>query len=278
MFEALFILTTVDAGTRVGRFLLQAVLGLFSRRLADTRSTSANLFASALLVAAWGYFLVQGVLDPLGGINSLWPLFGIANQLLAIVALCLCTTLLIKMGKARHLWVTGIPLLWLGTVTFTAALQKIAHPSPKIGFLSLADKLSGDLAAGSVPAEKIIATQRTIFNLQLDAVVCGVFLILVVTILIASVRRWVGMLRGTSPRDLKESTPVWLRDEELREPAAAPGFFGKLAAHGLLLLALVRSMVGGQIEKVPVAGGVDQAEGKAWAKSQEERFKRPKCC
>ncbi len=314
MFEALFILTTVDAGTRVGRFLLQAVLGLFSARLADTRSTRANLFASALLVSAWGYFLVQGVLDPLGGINSLWPLFGIANQLLALVALCLCTTLLIKMGKTRHLWVTVLPLLWLGTVTFTAALQKIAHPSPKIGFLSLAGKLKNDLAAGSVPTEKIVATQRTVFNLQLDAVVCGVFLMLVVILLLASIRRWVGMLRGTSPRDLRESTPVWLSDEEMREPPAAPGFFGRLAAHGMLLFALVRSVVGGQVEAGKVsmsgAGGSEtgrgkvhglmhcetqsteglglapdlanaanpETAGKAWAKAQEERFKQPRCC
>lgn len=289
MFEALFILTTVDAGTRVGRFLLQAVLGLFSRKLADTRSTSANVFASAVLVSAWGYFLVQGVLDPLGGINSLWPLFGIANQLLALVALCLCTTLLIKMGKARHLWVTGVPLLWLGTVTFTAAIQKIFHSSPKIGFLSLADKLKSDLAAGLIPAEKILATERTIFNLNLNAVVCGAFLSLVIIILMTSLWRWYGMLRESSPRDLRESSPVWLSDEEMREAPAAPGFLGRMAAHGILLMALVRSMVGGQVEPAHAESQTEVATkiattgdtgtlGHAWAKAQEERFKKPKCC
>ncbi len=280
MFEALFILTTVDAGTRVGRFILQAFLGHFHPAWGNTRSRPANLAASALLVAAWGYFLYQGVVDPQGGINSLWPLFGIANQLLALIALCLATTVLLKMGRRRRMWITALPLLWLGAVTFTAGLEKIFSANPKIGFLSGAKALAARLAEGALPAAQAAALGRAAFNLKLDAVVAAVFLLLVAAILAASLRRWWELLRGGQP-DLRESAPVWLTPEQLRESPAA-GMLRPAGAVAGMLLALLRQ--GGMPpppQPLPDQGVqlTTAAElGAAWARQEEERLQKPRCC
>jgi carbon starvation protein len=203
MFEALFILTIIDAGTRVGRFMLQDLLGHVSAPLGRTSWMPGVIATSAAVVAAWGYFLVQGVRDPLGGINSLWPLFGISNQLLASIALCVATTILLKMHGAKYMWITCVPLVWLVGATFTAAWQKIFSPVPAIGFLAQADKLEAALRAGT--AGNPAASQTLIFNARLDAAVCGVFLVLVAVILLDSVRVWAGILSGSGDRRLHEA-------------------------------------------------------------------------
>jgi carbon starvation protein len=215
MFEALFILTIIDAGTRVGRFMVQDLLGHVSAPLGRTSWMPGVIATSAAVVAAWGYFLVQGVRDPLGGINSLWPLFGISNQLLATIALCVATTILLKMHGARFMWITCTPLAWLVGATFTAAWQKIFSPIPAIGFLAQADKLEAALGTGS--AVNPAATQALIFNARLDAGVCGVFLVLVAVILLDSVRVWAGILSGSGDRRLREAPFVVsrLQAEEL---------------------------------------------------------------
>jgi carbon starvation protein len=189
MFEALFILTLIDAGTRVGRFMIQDALGHVWKPMGRTSWYPSILATSALMVGGWGYFLWQGVKDPLGGINSLWPLFGIANQLLATVALCVATTIIIKMGRARYAAVTLAPLAWLVSVTFTASWQKMFDPNPRIGFLAHARNLAS--AAAHTPE-----TSRIIFNDRLDAAVTGLLLIMVALILLESVILWWRVLSG----------------------------------------------------------------------------------
>jgi carbon starvation protein len=196
MFEALFILTIIDAGTRVGRFMLQDLLGHVHPALGRTSWMPGVIATSSAIVLAWGYFLYQGVRDPLGGINSLWPLFGIANQLLAAIALCVATTILIKMHRARYVWITGLPLGWLVIVTFTAAWQKVFSPVPRIGFLAQADQLRAALQSGAIAAARTGQTSTLIFNNLLDAAVCGMFMILVAVILVDSLRIWIAILRG----------------------------------------------------------------------------------
>jgi len=217
MFEALFILTIIDAGTRVGRFMLQDLLGHVHKPLGRTSWMPGVIGASAAVVLAWGYFLIQGVRDPLGGINSLWPLFGIANQLLAAIALCVATTILIKMHRARYMWITCLPLAWLVVVTFTAGWQKIFSTEPRIGFLAQADHLETALRSGRIAAAKVAETQALIFNARLDAAVCGIFLFLVALILADSIRVWTGILRGTREAKVTEApfVPSRLRPEEI---------------------------------------------------------------
>src|SRR5687768_7343416 len=182
MFEAVFILTTIDAGTRVGRFMLQELLGHVSAPLGRTSWYPSIVMSSLLVVAGWGYFLYQGVIDPLGGINSLWPLFGIANQLLAAVALCVATTVLVKMGRQRYVWVPLIPLVWLAAATLTAGWQKVFSPDPKLGFLAHAQTLAGSADPNAA---------RMIFNDRLDAGLALFFMAIVLVVIAASMREWV---------------------------------------------------------------------------------------
>jgi carbon starvation protein len=200
MFEALFILTVLDAGTRVGRFMLQDALGHIWKPLGRTSWYPSILFTSGLMVAAWGYFLWQGVKDPLGGINSLWPLFGICNQLLATVALCVATTIIVKMGRARYVLVTLIPLCWLVAVTFTASYHKVLNPNARIGFLAHARQLAG---AG--------ADARLIFNDRLDAAAASVLVVLVAVVLIESALEWARVLSGRKAAEVKEAPFVMTR-------------------------------------------------------------------
>jgi carbon starvation protein len=194
MFEALFILTTMDTGTRVGRFMLQDFLGHLWSPLGQTSWYPSVLLTSAGMVAAWGYFLYQGVIDPLGGINSLWPLFGISNQLLAAIALAVATTLIVKSGRARYAWVTVVPLCWLLSITLSAGYEKIFSPEVRVGFLAHAAQLEDHIATGQVPAAKIAETHALMFNDRLDAAVTALFMGLVLVIVVDAVREWYRVL------------------------------------------------------------------------------------
>jgi carbon starvation protein len=271
MFEALFILTTIDAGTRVGRYILQDVLGNLWKPLGETKNTGANVLASLLLVSGWGYFLIQGVRDPLGGVNSLWPLFGIANQMLAAIGLCLGTTILLKMslqskaaeqskvqspkskvrGPALAL-ITLIPLVWLLAVTMTAGVQKIWHPDPRIGFLAQAKVLREEApaleraveAGGEIEvseqAEQALHKNRVQrFNNELDAVVAGAFLVLVSAIVVLSVREWALLLARRKPAVLCETEPVWLPDYAVAESRTL-----RVAGVAALTFALAKELSG----------------------------------
>ena len=201
LFEALFILTAVDAGTRAGRFMLQDLLGSFVPALGKTDSLPANLIATALTVAAWGYFLYQGVVDPLGGINTLWPLFGISNQMLAAVALLLGTVVLFRMKRERYAWVAVVPTVWLLACTLTAGWLKIFSPDPKVGFLAHAAKYADGLVQGVLiaPAKTPEAMARIVFNDRLDAALCALFIFVVLSVLFYSVKACLAARRANHP-------------------------------------------------------------------------------
>jgi carbon starvation protein len=208
LFEALFILTTIDAGTRVGRFMIHDLLGAFYAPLQHTESWGANLLSTTLCVTMWGYFLYQGVVDPLGGINTLWPLFGISNQMLAGIALVLATVVLFKMKRERYVWVTIVPTIWLCVCTLTAGLEKLFHPDANIGFLSHATTFGNALAQGQVlaPARTLAEMQRIVFNDYVNAGMCALFVAVVVSMilfgLVAAWRAWV------SPRITAQEAPA----------------------------------------------------------------------
>ncbi|KQQ33238.1 carbon starvation protein A [Duganella sp. Leaf126] len=201
LFEALFILTAVDAGTRAGRFMLQDLLGAFVPAMKQTENTFANLVATGLCVAAWGYFLYQGVVDPLGGINTLWPLFGIANQMLAAIALMLGTCVLFKMKRGQYAWVTIVPTVWLLLCTLTAGWQKMFHADPKIGFLAHAAKYQGAIDEGKIlaPAKSMAQMQQVVFNDYLDAGLAGFFVIVVLSVLVFGIRTVVRARASSGP-------------------------------------------------------------------------------
>ncbi|OEZ51705.1 carbon starvation CstA family protein [Duganella sp. HH105] len=209
LFEALFILTAVDAGTRAGRFMLQDLLGAFVPAMKQTENVFANLTATGLCVAAWGYFLYQGVVDPLGGINTLWPLFGIANQMLAAIALILGTCVLFKMKRAKYAWVTMVPTAWLLMCTLTAGFQKIFDANPKVGFLAHAAKYQAAFDQGKLlaPAKSVAQMQQVIFNDYLDASLAGFFVVVVLSVLVFGIRTVLAARAAAQPT-AKESPMV----------------------------------------------------------------------
>ncbi|MBC8096850.1 MAG: carbon starvation protein A, partial [Akkermansiaceae bacterium] len=254
--------TTLDAGTRVGRYILQDFLGGIWKPLGDTKHFGANMLASGLMVCGWGFFLIQGVRDPLGGINSLWPLFGIANQMLAAIALCLAVTILLKMqlvprppgsatrGRPALAFIALVPLVWLLSVAMTAGVQKIWHSDPRIGFLAQARQLNAkapqlelDLTAAKLTSDseriaaaaKALRANRTLeFNQRLDAVVAGTFLTLVSIIVLISLREWILLLARRKIAELRETPPTWLPDYAIAE--TRPANIASLVALGFALI------------------------------------------
>ena len=210
MFEALFILTTVDAGTRVGRFMLQDTLGNIWKPIGRVSWKPGLWATSAIVVGAWGYFLYAGVTDPLGGINQLFPLFGIANQLLAAVALTVATTLLIKSGRLKWAWVTGIPLAWDVTVTLTASYQKVFSDDPRLGFFAQRDRYKDAADAGDVlpPATTPDQMQTVITNSTVDGVLAALFATLIVIVIVDAVRVWIKAIRAREPLPNTEAPAV----------------------------------------------------------------------
>jgi carbon starvation protein len=224
MFEALFILTTLDAGTRVGRFMVQDLLQHVWQPLGRTSWYPSVVLSSAIVVAGWGYFLYIGVIDPLGGVNILWPLFGIANQMLAGIALCVATGILVKMGRARYAWVTGLPLSWLAIVTTTAAWQKIFSPDVRIGFLAAANDMAEKLAAGALPAAKAAVAPQLILNQRIDAALTLLFVVILWIIILDTGRVSLRRLRGRPVPPLAETRYVRTRwDEAAAQVAPARG-------------------------------------------------------
>jgi carbon starvation protein len=216
MFEALFILTTLDAGTRVGRFMLQDLMGNFWKPLGRTSWFPSALLSSTLIVGGWGWILYTGTLDPYGGINSLWPLFGISNQMLAVIALGVGTTILVKSGKARYAWTTAVPMAWLAAITTSASWLKLSSPDPRVGFLAHASGLSRNAALGKLPPEQLTHLSRLVFNDRLDAVLTVAFG-LAVWVLLADVARVCWRYhagRSVSPASESPAVPTRWRDAE----------------------------------------------------------------
>lgn len=208
MFEAIFILTTLDAGTRVARFMLQDMLGNFSPKLGQTSWYPSVLLTSATVVAGWGYFLYIGVIDPNGGVNILWPLFGISNQMLAAIALSVGTGVLIKSGRLKFAWVTALPLSWLVLVTTAAAWEKITSSDVRVGFLAAANDMSAKLAAGVLPPEKAAVAPQLIFNQQLDAALTLFFVSVLWIVILDMLRVSYRSLSGKPVRPLMEAPYV----------------------------------------------------------------------
>jgi carbon starvation protein len=205
MFEVLFILTTLDAGTRVGRFMLQDLGKHVWQPFGNVSSYPMTLLSSLIFVAAWGYFLWQGVKDPLGGVNILWPLFGISNQLLAGIALTVATGIIIKMGKARYAWVTGLPLTWLAIVCTTAAVQKVFHSNPAIGFLAGANDLAAKLAAGALSPERAAVAPQLIVGQRIDAALALLFAIILWICIVDMLRMSLRLRQGKTVPPLSEA-------------------------------------------------------------------------